>query len=183
MKVIGFDLVGVLVKEISFELDDIQDRMERLFGKNRSDSEYEKIVREKISNKVDIEENIKYIIDNIYQVKFPNLIYELKDKFPDVIIIIATNHVSYIRDYIGCNFDMSLIDKIYVSAEMNEIKPDTNFYHYILNDLNIKASDLLFLDDNEENINGAKELGINTIKINKDSDILEEIINFNNMNN
>jgi HAD superfamily hydrolase (TIGR01509 family) len=178
MKVIGFDLVGVLVGENSFELNDIQDKMERLFGKNKSDYEYKKLVEEKISNEIDIEENTRYIINNIYEVKYPNLIFELKNKYPNVILIIATNHISYIRDYIERNFDMSIIDKIYVSAEMNEVKPNAEFYKYILNDLNIKANDMLFLDDNLENIDGAKILGINTIKINKDTNILDAINNF-----
>lgn len=39
---------------------------------------------------------------------------------------------------------MSIIDKIYVSAEMNKVKPDAGFYNYILNDLNIKASDSMY---------------------------------------
>ena len=183
MKVIGFDLVGVLVREISFDLSDVQDKMERLFGKNKSDIEYNKNVQEKISNEIDIEENIKYIINNIYQVKFPDLISELKNKFPNTNIIIATNHVSYIRDYIENNFDMDLIDKVYVSAEINLIKPDVEFYQYILNDLNIKASDMLFLDDNVDNINGARKLEINTIKIDNDTDILKAINNYNDTDN
>jgi FMN phosphatase YigB (HAD superfamily) len=37
---------------------------------------------------------------------------------------------------------------------------------------------MLFLDDNLENIDGAKILGINTIKINKDTNILDAINNF-----
>jgi len=180
MKTIVFDLVGVLVGENSFELNDIQDKMERLFGKNKSDYEYKKIVKEKISNDIDIEENIKYIIDNIYQLKFPDLISELRNKYPNINLIIATNHVSYIRNFIERNFDMSLINKIYVSAEINEVKPNVEFYEYILKDLDIKASEMLFLDDSAENIEGAKILGINAIKINKDTDILETIVNFVN---
>lgn len=183
MKVIGFDLVGVLVREISFDLSNVQDKMERLFGKNKSDIEYKKDVQEKISNEIDIEENIKYIINNIYQVKFPDLISELKNRFPNTKIVIATNHVSYIRGYIENNFDMNLIDKVYVSAEINLIKPDAEFYQYILNDLNIKARDMLFLDDNVDNINGARKLGINTIRIDNDTNILKAINNFNDTNN
>ncbi len=183
MKVIAFDLVGVLVGENSFELTDIQDKMERLFGKNKSDYDYKEIVKETISSEIDIEENTKYIINNIYQIKYPNLIFELKNKYPDVTFIIATNHVSYIRDYIENNFDMSLINKIYVSAEINKIKPDAEFYNYILDDLNIKASDMLFLDDSAENIEGAKKVGISAIKINKDTDIFEVVTNFASRNN
>lgn len=53
MKVIGFDLVGALVGENAFEINDVQDKMERLFGKNKSDYEYKKIVEEKIYSEID----------------------------------------------------------------------------------------------------------------------------------
>ena len=37
IKVIALDLVGVLVKENDFVLDKTNEKLERLFGKNRSD--------------------------------------------------------------------------------------------------------------------------------------------------
>ena len=178
MKVIAFDLIGVLVTENSFELNEIQDKMERLFGKNRSDNEYKEIIRETISSDINIEDNIKYIINNIYEVKFPNIFMELKNLFPDISIVIASNHVSYIRDYINTNFDTSLIDNIYISSEINLVKPDLDFYKYILEDLNINSKEMLFLDDSLENIEGAKKLGIHTIKVDRDTDILHEIFNY-----
>lgn len=178
MKVIAFDLIGVLVKENSFELSKTQEKMERLFGKNKSDNEYKDIIRKIISSDINVEDNIKYIINNIYEIKFPNLLKDLKKYYPDIIIVIASNHVSYIRDYIIKNLDTSLIDYIYISAEINLVKPDLNFYKYILEDLNISPEEMLFLDDSLENIEGAKTLGINIIKVDRYTNILNEIINF-----
>lgn len=42
-----------------------------------------------------------------------------------------------------------------------------DFYEYILNKHNIRPEELLFLDDNIDNVNTAKKLGINTIKVEK----------------
>ncbi|MDD3341609.1 MAG: HAD-IA family hydrolase [Bacilli bacterium] len=178
MKYIVFDLVGVLITEISFPLDEIQDKMERLFGKEKNDIMYHDVVRKTISSEIDIDKNIKYIIDHIYQIKYPNLFAELKQKYPEVKIVIATNHVSYIKEYIKNNFNIDLIDKIYVSADIQLVKPDISFFTYILEDLKSIPSELLFLDDNIENIETAKSLGIPSIKVDKDTFLLEEIISY-----
>lgn len=130
MKVIAFDLVGVLVREIPFNLNEMKD---------------------------------------------VNLLQNVKNKYPDVRIVIATNHVTYIKKYIENNFDMSLIDDIVTSSDINRVKPNKDFYEYILNKMNIKSSEMLFLDDNLENVIGAEKIGIKAIKVNKDTDILSEI--------
>lgn len=41
-------------------------------------------------------------------------------------------------------------------------KPDKDIFLYVLNKHGLKAEDCLFVDDNEANINSAKELGIGT---------------------
>ena len=48
IKVIAFDLVGVLVKEIDFPLNEIEAKIERLFGPNKSDDEFISQVKENI---------------------------------------------------------------------------------------------------------------------------------------
>ena len=40
IKVIAFDLVGVLVREKDIEMTNIEEQIERLFGPNMSDFEY-----------------------------------------------------------------------------------------------------------------------------------------------
>ena len=47
-----------------------------------------------------------------------------------------------------------------------------------LDKYNIKPNELLFIDDSQTNIDGAKALKINTIKIEKDSNVSYEIINY-----
>ena len=172
IKVIAFDLVGVLVKEKDIELSNEEDRLERLFGPNLSDEEYIK----KAKNIVDESKIISItntIIDKLYEVKNKKLLELLKNKYKDIKIIIATNHVSYVRNYIKKNINN--YDDIIISAEINKIKPNKDFYNYIMNKYNIEPQELLFIDDNQENIDGAKCLNIETIKVDKNTNIIDSI--------
>ena len=46
---------------------------------------------------------------------------------------------------------------------------------YILNKYNITPNELLFLDDNFDNLSKAKQLGINAIKVTKDTNLFTMI--------
>ena len=172
IKVIAFDLVGVLVTEKDINLNDTEEKIERLFGANESDEDYinqaELITNENI---IDITKNI---INKLYVVKDKDIFRKIKEKYT-VKIIIATNHVFFIKDYIVNNMDIKNIDDIIISATINKVKPNKDFYEYILDKYKIKNNELLFIDDNIENINAAASMNINTIKVNKDTDILLSI--------
>lgn len=172
IKVIAFDLVGVLVTEKDINLNDTEEKLERLFGANESDEDY--INKASLITNENIIDITKNIINKLYVVKDRDIFKKIKEKY-SVKIIIATNHVSYINDYIINNLDIENIDDIIISAKINKIKPNKDFYEYILDKYNIKNNELLFIDDNIENINAAASMNINTIKVNKDTDILLSI--------
>ena len=67
------------------------------------------------------------------------------------------------------------MDDLIISAEINRIKPNLDFYEFILDKYKINATELLFLDDNIENVNGANALGIQTIKVEKNSNLVSEV--------
>ena len=172
IKVIAFDLVGVLVTEKEINLNDTEEKLERLFGANISDEDY--INKASLITNENIIDITKNIINKLYVVKDRDIFRKIKEKY-QVKIIIATNHVSYIKDYIINNLDIENIDDIIISAKINKIKPNKDFYEYILDKYNIKNNELLFIDDNIKNINVAASMNINTIKVNKDTDILEKL--------
>lgn len=180
IKVIAFDLVGVLVKEIDFPLGETEAKIERLFGPNKSDDEFICEVKENI---LDISSNeiiqiTKHIINSIYTNKFTSKdLIELKNKYKNIKLVVATNHVSFIQEYISDHFS-NILDNIYISANIHEIKPKAEFYNKILEDLNIAPNEMLFLDDSTKNVEGAKACGIHTIHVTKDMDILKEIEKF-----
>ena len=169
IKVIAFDLVGVLVREKNIELNDIESKLERRFGPNIDDASY----LNEFSDINNLISTTKNIINKLYEIKDKDLLSKIKENNKDIKIIIATNHLSYVREYIINNFKE--VDDIIISAEINKIKPNKDFYEYILNKYNIKPNELLFLDNNVDNIVSAEKLGINVIKVDKDTNMYLKI--------
>ena len=177
IKVIAFDMVGVLVGEKNIELSKTEEKLERLFGDNYSDSDYINEARKIVDNDQDIIKITEDLINKLYVVKDKDLFKKIKDKYPDIKIVIATNHVSFIRRYIEKYLDIKYLNNIFISAEINIIKPNKDFYEHILNSCNINPQELLFIDDNINNTKGAEQLGIKTIIVDKNTNLFEEIKN------
>ncbi len=172
VRVIALDFVGVLVRELD-NLNSIEEEIERFFGPNKTDEEFINQVKMK-TNLTDIEiiNNTRNIINKLYEIKDIDLINKIKDKYPSIKIIIATNHVSYVEDFIKNNFD---VDNIIISSKINKIKPDIDFYIEVANIVNEKIEDILFLDDNINNIIGASKAGMQTIKIDRIDNVFNKI--------
>ena len=178
IRVIAFDLVGVLVNEKDVNLSEVEEKLERMFGPNLNDADY-MIEARKIIEKDSIIMNItETLIDKLYKVKDREIFKKIKEKHKNLKVIIATNHLSFVRNFIGESFNVDYLDDLIISAEIHKIKPNSDFYEYILTKYNIDSKELLFLDDNVDNIKGAKQLGINTIKVENDTNLLEEILKF-----
>lgn len=63
---------------------------------------------------------------------------------------------SFARDFYNC------FEKVYFSYDINLRKPDEKAFKLILNNHNLIAKKTFFVDDNEANIESAKNLGIQT---------------------
>lgn len=175
IKVIAFDLVGVLVNERDIVLSNEEEKLERLFGPNLSDEEYLKEANKIVNDETNILDITRVLINKLYKVKDRDIFKKVKEINSDVKIVIATNHVSFVKEFINSHFEVSYLDDLIISAEINRIKPNLDFYEFILNKYKINANELLFLDDNIENVNGANVLGIKTIKVEKNNDLVSEI--------
>lgn len=178
IKVIAFDLVGVLIGEKDIDLSTSEDKLERLFGDIYSDQDYINDALSIINDKDEIINTVKDIINKLYYVKDYDLFKKIKSIDSNIKIVIASNHVSYIKDFINSNMDTNNIDDIVISADINKAKPDKDFFEYILDKYNISSNELLFLDDSNRHIDGASNLGINTIKVDRGMDIYSEVIKY-----
>ncbi len=178
IKVIAFDLVGVLVSEKDIELSEVEEKLERMFGPNLNDEDYLKQAKKIVEKDLEVINTTKVLINKLYKVKDKKIFKKINEINENVKIIIATNHLSFVKDFIKESFNIDYLDDIIISAEIHKIKPNLDFYQYILNKYSIESKELLFLDDNINNINGAQALGINTIKIEKDTNLIDEISKF-----
>ena len=95
-------------------------------------------------------------------------VLKLKEKY-QCVLLSNTNKVHY--DYYRGNLESvhgykkfsDLFHKTYFSHEIGMRKPDANIYNYVLEDLKLKPSEVLFIDDTQKNIDAAQKLGWNCI--------------------
>jgi len=73
---------------------------------------------------------------------------------------------------------LSLFQIPFFSYELGYMKPDENFYHEVLKRGNLKAEETVFIDDNFENIESAKKVGIQTIWLNPLGSVLAKLETF-----
>lgn len=66
-------------------------------------------------------------------------------------------------------------EKTYLSYKMRLLKPDKAIYQAVLEDMEIKAGETLFIDDSVANCNAAGALGINTIHARNGDEWLEKL--------
>ena len=71
-------------------------------------------------------------------------------------------------DFVGQGFD-----EIFFSYKIGERKPSPKIFQHILDKHNLIAAETLFIDDCEKHCLGAKEVGLNTIWLQKPTDICD----------
>ena len=95
-----------------------------------------------------------------------SLLKKLKKDYP-IFLLSNTNaiHISAIKEYLGentyANF-YNLFNKVYYSHEIGFRKPNKEAFQLILKENNLKANEVIFIDDSPQHIEEAKKLGMKT---------------------
>ena len=94
------------------------------------------------------------------------LLKKLNQDFP-IYLLSNTNsiHISEFKKKIGetkYQEFYNLFDKVYYSHEIGFRKPNKDAFQLILDENNLKANEVLFIDDSPQHIRGANKLGIQT---------------------
>ena len=71
-----------------------------------------------------------------------------------------------------------IFDEIIFSCDEGIVKPDPAIYHLILERLNMKPEETLFIDDKKENTDAAQELGMNVITYVTSEQAIQELGKF-----
>lgn len=76
-------------------------------------------------------------------------------------VVLATNQEKYRSQYMleHMGFD-AVFDKIYSSAHLGLKKPTAEFFARVVEDMNVNKAEILFWDDDQRNIAGATEYGL-----------------------
>jgi HAD superfamily hydrolase (TIGR01549 family) len=95
-----------------------------------------------------------------------SLLKDLNKKY-DIYLLSNTNsiHISEFKNIMGYEkYEVfyKLFKKVYYSHEIGFRKPNKEAFQLILDENNLNADEVLFIDDSPQHIEGAKNLGIKT---------------------
>lgn len=70
-------------------------------------------------------------------------------------------------------------DYLFLSYKMNCIKPSKDIYLKVIDTLNCEVDNVIFFDDNEKNVEGAKKVGINAYQVTGENikEFFDQIVN------
>jgi FMN phosphatase YigB (HAD superfamily) len=114
--------------------------------------------------------------------EFPNKHWELLETLGEhftLFLLSNTNSIHISRFYhtldetVGRTKFINLFQKIYYSHEIGYRKPDLEAYRFVLKHQQIHPGEMLFFDDLEANLTGAKKTGINVQLVNDNNSILK----------
>ncbi len=113
------------------------------------------------SNGVDAFLEYWFSVEHTLNEELIEYIQVLREK--GVLCFLGTNNEKYRFQYMLEKMGFAdSFDRTYASAHLGFKKPDHEFFKRIYNDLNnINKSEILFLDDDTDNVKSAKEFGIN----------------------
>lgn len=106
--------------------------------------------------------------------KVPRTIFDdLKERYPDIKVVIATNYSKSIRETLEHNYPLA--DEFVISSELPFRKPELEYFNYILYKYDLSPEEMLFLDDSHVNTSSASSLGIQTMTIAPADDVFDKI--------
>ena len=116
-------------------------------------------------------------LDNSLYDETLEIINELKNKGYKVGLLSKLRLMDYKRyeeQIKKINFDY-----LFLSYEIKCIKPSSDIYLQVIDALDCEADNIIFFDDNQKNVNGAKQLGINAYQVTGENikEIFYKIIN------
>lgn len=73
-----------------------------------------------------------------------------------------------------------IFDHIFISAELKMAKPDPRIFHHVIDELQQEPSEMVFVDDFIENVEAAREEGVNAIHFRSRDQALFELAEYLN---
>jgi putative hydrolase of the HAD superfamily len=73
---------------------------------------------------------------------------------------------------------LSHFEEIFVSSSIGMRKPDREAYEWVADAMELAPSEILFLDDNAENVEGARAAGLQTVWVQREEDVVDALRRF-----
>lgn len=112
----------------------------------------------------------KFYEKSIFNSGVVNIIKKLKNNYK---VFLFSNFIAeLLRKLLEKHKLSDLFDEIIISSDYKMKKPSTEFFDLLIRTSNVKKSEIVFIDDRLDNVEGAKNFGIDSILF-KDADNLK----------
>ena len=182
-KVILFDFFGVISSEVSpvffkryFNEEDAKIIKEEIMSKGDKGELSEEEIYDLISKRVNVtplkvKEDFKELIH--INNELVTYIKELKKKYK--VYLLSNVISSFLNRILKENNLYELFTKVYISSEMKLIKPNKEFFNYVIEKENLDPSLCIMIDDNKKNIEGAIKCNLNGIVFTNNKDLFNKL--------
>ena len=79
---------------------------------------------------------------------------------PATIAVLSNTNGLHWEDQVDSDVIRGLFDRLYLSYELGLAKPDSDIFEHVIADLGMPPEQIVFLDDNQPNVDTARSLGI-----------------------
>lgn len=190
IKVVGFDLGGVyltdcwdgfvrekIVKKFHVDRDKLEAKNNLLHKKISNGLISEDIFLQELvgSDKKTIQE-VKNLIRSLNRVIYPELLGLMKKLKRNYKLVLTNNEGKEWNEFRIKKFNLGKIfNEVLTSCFLGYSKPSRDYFKGVLTRLNIKPSELLFIDNKIENVISARNLGIVAIHFKNPAQLIVEL--------
>ena len=158
------------VREIYFS--DTNDKVD--LGEITMDKFYEYVL-----DTLQISRDKKHLLEEVFYERAyidEDLLKQIVEMSREYKIGLLSNYSNDLRPRIEKEWAIgSVFDEIIISCEVGMIKPDPAIFNLMLDRLDVKADESVFIDDRIKNIDGAKKIGLHTIFFTSREQALEKL--------
>jgi putative hydrolase of the HAD superfamily len=91
-------------------------------------------------------------------------------------VYVLSNAHSSFYSYFPRYFSLDFFDGVVVSADVHTVKPDIKIYKHLLEKYSLKAEECLFIDDRQNNVDGARKAGMNAAQFKNDFEEIKQYL-------
>ena len=141
-------------RSVQFGVNDIRDIKENKWFEQ---------IKEEFSLKCTAQEFYDYYIKEFDNIEYYKDVVEYAHSLKEKCQIGILSNLGYLdKQRLDKQVELKKFDYVWLSFELKCRKPDKKIYKIVEKDCKIKPENILFIDDSKENIETAKQLGLNT---------------------
>ena len=179
IKSIAFDLWGCLLKENDYPMSKQEEILEKQFWNLNDDKEYFAWATKILSlSKEQIKAILTPLWEKLYSLREQWIFEKILKEYPNIDFAIATNHISGVKNSLKHLWISEKCKTILISWDSGCEKPSKEFYELLIQKIWHNADEILFIDDQKENIQNAEKYGLKTIYYHKNTILSETILSY-----